>query len=199
VTPDFIDFVEVRARIKREQFLGFTSAAAPQPSKPRAQQPFNVASDDAPPPSPQQPAALWQSLLPACLSPAPTEPAGAGAFGGGGAVGVGIEGTEEEFLSGGRGKGAGRKPWGAALAGWSSSPRAQSGGGGIGGAPWHQQQQQQVGTSAGLGGGGEGSPRIGAFGSFGGSSGGGKTGVWQVLWQSERTQHQLCFEATHEA
>jgi hypothetical protein len=163
---------------------------------------------EGPSPSPSGPA-LWQSLLPACLSPAPAgggPPPGEerGAGGGGGAAaqqerqqprgGTPVEGWDpgepgSDCLPRGRrvSWGSGRNSWPASLA----SPRAPGGGGG-GGAAGHAQQAGIELAHAPA------SPQRGG-GSGDGGGGGGRMRAWQVLWRSEHQQHSLTFEATQDA
>ena len=117
VTPAFIDFVELRARVKREQFVGI-GAAPPLPAprgararfgSPRAagggdEQFLPSAAAGQQEQQQQQPAALWQALLSACLSPGggqapvaaagPAGPRSSGSNGGGGGSGGGSGGAE---------------------------------------------------------------------------------------------------------
>ncbi|GBF88193.1 hypothetical protein Rsub_00905 [Raphidocelis subcapitata] len=185
LTPDFIDFVEVRARVRTEQFVGFASGAPAGAKRPQTA----GASFGGPPrdggASPTPP--MWQALLPACLSPAPVQlpPAHAG-----GAYAPPL-GDAGDRGSGSFDRGR-RHSWATGRMSWPTSPRGPGGG-----------AAQGAGNGGGGGGGGGGDSGGGGDGGGGGGGGGSfssaKTGLWQVLWHSEHQQHGLCFEATQEA
>jgi hypothetical protein len=150
----------------------------------------NSGGDAAPSPPPAGPA-LWQSLLPACLSPPP--PPGAAPQAGdearGGLEGLSIAGGDLE-ISDRKPKGR-RASFGSGRSSWPASPRA-----GAGGQPPPQQLHAGIELAHTLS-----APQRGSNGSGGGdgSFSSSKMGAWQVLWRSEHQQHSLCFEATQQA
>jgi hypothetical protein len=154
----------------------------------------------------RSPENLPQSLLPACLSPAPIEaPADDDSFGGptapppslGDAGGQPSKGRRHTWAAGLIGSAAsGILSWPGTPRGPPPAPSAAA----VGGASFHSQPDASLSRSgsSGSGGGASAASFVGASGGSNGG-GGGRTGAWQVLWRSEQQQHSLCFEATQEA
>ncbi|KAF8069683.1 Oxr1 [Scenedesmus sp. PABB004] len=140
ITEDYVDFVEVRARVKRRDFVGFSSSSAA--AQRRSQTSSSAAFS-----------ATWKQLLAPCLSPEPGSPSAAAHRG---AEERGSPGRRRSY--GGSGGGGGGSPLGG------GSPRhhlAHSSswhdlGHGSNGAPPPGHRRSGSGSSGGGGGGGTG-------------------------------------------